>query len=143
MADFGQNRLWPNRLWPTLTLAKSSLICCVWCVVCGVWCVCGVFVCAVWRGHLFHGFIEWGFTCGCWFQGLVWSCSVPGPPCPGPPCPGPPFPKPPFPGPPFPGPPFPWTALNFALFFPLPPPKMRSFLPSLGVLSWNCPNVRI
>ena len=45
----------------------------MWCdVVCGVvLCVCGVCgVCAVWRGYLFHGFMEWGFTCGCWFQGF-------------------------------------------------------------------------
>ena len=61
------------------------VLCCVLCVVCCVLCVvwgcvlCGVVwccivvvrcVCAVWRGYLFHGFMERGFMCGCWFQ--VW-----------------------------------------------------------------------
>ena len=93
------------------TLAKSSLTCCVWCGV--VWCCvvlcmcvwCGVCVCAVWRGCLFHGFMEWGFTCGCWFQsfGLIMFGA---------------------PGLPFPGPPkislffFPHPAAKFVLFFP-------------------------
>ena len=30
-----------------------------------------------------------------------------------------------------------WGAQNFALFFPSPAHKIRSFLPSLGVFSWN------
>ena len=48
------------------------LCCCVvvllllLCVVCCVFCV-------VWRGFVFHGFMKWGFMCGCWFQGLVWT----------------------------------------------------------------------
>ena len=50
------------------------LCCCVVVLLC--WCV-AVCVCAVWRGYLFHGFMEWGFTCGCWFQGLVWT-ALPG-----------------------------------------------------------------
>ena len=37
----------------------------------------GVCVGGVWRGYLFHGFMEWGFMCGCWFQGLVWT-ALPG-----------------------------------------------------------------
>ena len=46
-------------------------MCCVVCVVNVVCVLCGVG--AVWLGFLFHGFMEWGFTCGCWFQsfGLV------------------------------------------------------------------------
>ena len=75
--DFGQNRLSP----------KSSLICGVLCMVCGC---------------LFHGFMQCGFTCGCWFQA------------------GPPFPGPPLPGPPFPAKTaLPRTAQNFALFISL------------------------
>ena len=90
---------------------------------------------SVWRGFLFHGFMEWGFMCGCWFQGLVW----------------PPFPwtalhrdRPPLDHPSH-GPPFPWTAQNFALFFfPLPP--QNSFFSSLSgcllVEFWWCLKAR-
>ena len=113
MADFGQTDFGQ----PTLaslfgrpSLAKTaSLTCCVWCGC--VWCVVWCCVCAVWRGCLFHGFMEWGFTCGCWFQsfGLVMFGA-------------------------------PWTALprtalpldhpKFRLFSPLPP--QNSFFSSLS-----------
>ena len=42
----------------------------------------------------------------------------------------------PSPGPKFPWTALPWTAQNFA-FFSLSRRKIRSFLPSLGVFSWN------
>ena len=112
-------RLWPNRLWPkpTLakpTLAKSSFICCV---------VCCVVLCCVlseWRGYCFT-VSEWGFMCGCWFQGLVWT-ALPGTVLPGTALPL----DRPSPGPP-----------KISLFFyPLPP--QNSFFSSLsGVFSWN------
>ena len=147
MADFGQNRLWPkptlaktdfgqNRLWP-----KPTLTCCVGCVVCGVWCVvCGVFICVcvfvclcvvcvfVWvcvlcGGCWFHGFRCGVSRVGVSFKVLVWSCSVP---------PGPPFPRTALPPDrPSPGPP------KISLFFSLSRLKIRSFLCSLGVFSWN------
>ena len=103
--------------WPTLTKTdfgqtkfgqtEFDLLCVMCCVlsVC-VWCVlCVVVVCAVWRGHLFHGFMEWSFRCGCWFRGLVLDRPSPGPP------------------------PFPRTAQNFCSFFSLSRRKIRSFLP--------------
>ena len=75
------HRSWPTLAKPTLAkpaLAKPSLTHCVLCVWCGVvlclcvcvfvCCVCGV--CVVWRGCWFHGFMVWGFTCRCWFQGF-------------------------------------------------------------------------
>ena len=157
------NRLSPNRLWPAFwrpslakptvasvsvlvvwpTLAKTDfgqtdfdLWCCVLCVVCGV------FVCVCVRGCLvsrFHG-VVWVLV------SRFWSCSVPpGPPFPDRPSRGPPFPgtalpedrptrgptrRPPFPRP-SPGPP------KISLFFSLSRLKIRSFLPSLGVLSWT------
>ena len=98
-------------------------------MVCGVWCVvwCGVVcVCAVWRGCWFHGFMVWGFTCGCWFGRVRDRPSEDRP-----------SPDRPSRDRPSPGPPFPWTAQNFALFFSLSRRKVRSFLPSLGVFSWN------
>ena len=48
MAELGQNRLWPNRVWPKPSLAKLWRLC-VWCVLC-VLCVLGVvqfFVCVI------------------------------------------------------------------------------------------------
>ena len=138
MADFGQTDFGQT---------DFDLWCCVWCVVCGVWCVC-VFVCVCVRGCWFHGFMVWGFTCGCWFQGFgLVVFGTPGTALPGTALPEPPFRGPPFRGPPFPGPPFPWTALpldrpspgppKISLFFSRSRRKIRSFLPSLGVVSWN------
>ena len=107
MADFVQNRLWPNR-----TLAKPTLD--LWCLCVCVWCVCVLCVCVD------VGFtVSWcGVSCvGCWFQGfglVVFGAKDR----------------------PSRGPPFPWTAQNFALFS-LSHRKIRSFLPSLGVFSWN------
>ena len=137
--DFGQNRLVAkDRLWPKPTLAKpslakSSLTCCVWCVVCGVvccGCVCGVSVCGVvWvLVSRFHGV---GFHVWCWFQGFgLVMFGAPGPPFTGPPFDGPSQDRPsqdrPSPGPP----------KNFG-FFSLSRHKIRSFLPSLRVFSWN------
>ena len=133
MADFGQNRLWPKP-----TLAKTDfgqnefdLLCVVLCCVLSVW-----------RGCCFT-VSEWGFMCGCWFQGLVWTALL-GTVLPRDrPSPGPPFPWTALPlDRPSPGPPFPWTALpldrpKFSLFFSLSRRKIRSFLPSLGVFSLN------
>ena len=75
----------------------------------------------MWGGYCFT-VSEWGFMCGCWFQGLVWT-ALPGTVLP--------LDRP------SPGPPFPWTTQNFALFFSLSRRKIRSFLPSLGVFSLN------
>ena len=160
------NQLWPalvfqwyGRLWPKPTLAKtdfgqidffqtdccvkSSLTCCVWCV--SVWCV--VYVCKVWCGVcvccvawvLVHGFMEWGFTCGCWFQGfgLVMFGAQDRPSLDRPsldrPSPGPPFPWIALPlDRPSPGPPFPWTTQNFALFSSFPAAKFVPFFPLWG-----------
>ena len=90
MADFGQTDFgqpfWrPSLAKPTLasvsvlvvwpTLAKTDfgqtdfgqiefdLLCVVLC--CVVCCLCGVGTCFT--------VSEWGFMCGCWFQGLVWT----------------------------------------------------------------------
>ena len=128
----GHGRLWPNRLWPKPTLAKptlanTSLICCVVFVLCCVVLCC---VLSVWRGYCFT-VSKWGFMCGCWFQGLVWT-ALPGTVLPGTALPL---------DRPSPGPPFPWTALpldrpspgppKISLFFSLSRRKIRSFLPSL------------
>ena len=57
-----------------------------------------------------------GVSCGCWFQGLVWTAFPLDRPSPDRPSPGPPK-----------------VSL---FFFPFPPP-FRSFCVSLGVFSWN------
>ena len=63
------------------SVPNRCVVCCV--VLC---CVCGVGTCFT--------VSEWGFMCGCWFQGLVWTAPSPGPPLPQDrPSPGPPFPR--------------------------------------------------
>ena len=66
----GHGRLWPTYFWPTEFGQTDFGRTCqtdfgqiefdLLCVVC----------CAVWRGCFVHGFMEWGFTCGCSFEGL-------------------------------------------------------------------------
>ena len=74
--------------------------------------VCRVFVCAVWRGCWFHGFVGVSRE-GVGFKVLVWSCSVPlDRPSPGPP--------------------------KFrSFFFPSPAAKFVLFFPLWGVFSLN------
>ena len=71
--------------------------------------------------------------CGCLFQGLVWTALLEGPPFPWTALPWTALPLDrPSPGPAFRGPP------EISLFFfSSPAAQIRSFLPSLGVFSWN------
>ena len=98
----------PTLASPFPTLAKSTL-------TCGVVVLCVVVV-VLWRGYWFH--FSWcGVSrVGVGFKVLVMFGA--------------------------PGPPFHWTALpldrpKFLSFFSLSRCKIRSFLPSLGVFSWN------
>ena len=146
MADFGQNRLWPKP-----TLAKPTLTCvcvCLCLCVCVFVCLCVclrvclcVFVCVC---VCLCVFVCVGVAC--WFHGFrvggsrFWFGHVR--------CPrNRPSRDRPSRGPPFPGTALPGTALRrtalpldrpkFRSFCSLSRRKIRSFLPSLGVFSWN------
>ena len=105
----------PTLAKPTLakpTLAKPTLTCGV---VCWVWCVVCLYV-YVWRGCWFHGFMVWGFTCGCWFGRVRDRPSEDRPSR----------------GPPFPGAALPGSRPKFRSFFPSPAAKCVLFFPLWG-----------
>ena len=122
MSWSGHGRLWPKPTLAKPTLAKTDfgqtefdllcgvLCCVVLCVVlcCVLCCLCGVGTCFT--------VSEWGFMCGCWFQGLVWTA---------------------LPGTVLPGTALPLDRPKFRPFFSLSRRKILSFLPSLDVFSLN------
>ena len=126
MADFGQNRLWPNRL--RLVFVRVCVCLCVFvCVfvcVCVCVCVClclSVFLCVceclcvlVWRGCWFHGF-RVGVS-RFWFGHVRCPRNRPSQDRPS-------RDRPSL------GRPSPGTAQNFALFFPSPAAKFVLFFP--------------
>ena len=127
MPAFGQNRIWQKiRIWPGRfrdRIGPELVFLMFWPCVCvsRFWVCsrsCVVLCCVVWCGVVWCGCCftvsEWGFMCGCWFQGLVWTAlrTV------------------------LPGTALPLDRPKLRSFFSLPP-EISFFLLSLGVCSLN------